>query len=154
MRLTRDTVTTGLILAVAGFLWHQTTLFDTDPLGMNSGMPATYMPRLVLAIIVLLTALMLVQSLISGKGETIGNVPPWQVGATAILLAVSALLFTKLGVPLVFFGVCFAMPVLWGARNYRAIALFAVSIPVVIYIVFKLLLGLRLPMGPLSSIGL
>lgn len=154
MRVTRDMVTTGIILVIAGFLWHQTTLFDTDPLGMNSGMPATYMPRLVLTVIILLTVLMLVQSLISGTGEAIGNAPPWQVGATAILLAVSAMLFTALGVPLVFFGVCFVMPVLWGARNYGAIALFAVSVPVVIYIVFKLLLGLRLPMGPLSGFGL
>lgn len=154
MRLSRDMVSTAIILAICVFLWVVTTHFDTDPLGMNQGMPATYMPRLVLSIIIILTLLMFAQSLWSGKAEPIGDLPPWQVGATAALLVIAALLITSFGVPLVFFGVCFAMPLLWGARRYGAIALFAVLTPVVIYIVFKVLLGLRLPVGPLGVFGL
>ena len=153
MKLSRDVVAGGLILALSAFLWWVTTTFDTDPLGMAQGMPATHMPRLILSVIGILTVLMVLQSLAKG-GEAIGGLPPWQMPATAAVLGIAALLFTQLGVPLVFFGVCLTLPILWGTRNYFAVLIFAMGVPVAIYIVFKLLLGLRLPMGPLSAPGL
>lgn len=153
MKLSRDLVAGSVILLLSAFLWWVTTTFDSDPLGMAQGMPATHMPRLILSVIVLLTILMMLQSVLSG-GDAIGALPPWQMPATAALLGLAAILFTQLGVPLVFFGVCLALPLLWGARNRAVILLFAVSVPVAIYIVFKLLLGLRLPMGPLAALGL
>lgn len=153
MKLSRDLVAGGLILLLSAFLWWMTTTFDSDPLGMAQGMPATHMPRLVLAIIAILTLLMMLQSVLKG-GEPIGDIPPWQVPATAALLGLAAVLFAQLGVPLVFFGVCLLLPLMWGARNLAAIISFAVAVPVAIYIVFRLLLGLRLPMGPLTAIGL
>lgn len=153
MKLTRDILAGVLILVLSAFLWWMTTTFDSDPLGLAQGMPATHMPRLILAIIAVLTVLMMVQSVLNG-GDGIGAVPPWQVPATAGLLALAAFLFPQLGVPLVFFGVCVALPLMWGARNIGAILVFAVGVPIVIYVVFKLLLGLRLPMGLLGIFGL
>jgi hypothetical protein len=153
MTISRDFVVGGLILILSAFLWWVTTTFDTDPLGMAQGMPATRMPRLILVVIAVLTVLMMVESFIKG-GEAIGGAPPWQMPATAALLGLAALLFSTLGVLLVFFGVCFALPLMWGSRNFAAIPLFAAGVPVAIFIVFKLLLGLRLPMGPLAALGL
>ncbi|WP_136440935.1 tripartite tricarboxylate transporter TctB family protein [Pacificoceanicola onchidii] len=153
MRLSRDLVAGGLILLLSAFLWWVTTTFDSDPLGMAQGMPATHMPRLILGVIAALTVLMILQSLSKG-GEALGGLPPWQMPATAAVLGLAALLFTSLGVPLVFFGVCLTLPIMWGTRKYAAVAAFAVGVPVAIYIVFKLLLGLRLPMGPLAALGL
>lgn len=153
MKLSRDLVAGGLILVLSAFLWWVTTTFDSDPLGLAQGMPATHMPRLIIAVIAVLTLLMMLQNLIKG-GEAMGAIPPWQVPATAAFLGLAALLFTQLGVPLVFFGVCLGLPLMWGARNVVAIAIFAVGVPAAIYIVFKMLLGLRLPMGPLAALGL
>ena len=153
MRLSRDVVAGGLILLLCLFLWQVTTNFDSDPLGMAQGMPATHMPRLVLAIIAGLTVLMVIQSLLKG-GEAIGGLPPWQMPATAGVLGLAAILFPALGVPLVFFCVCVTLPIMWGKRNFGAVLIFAVSVPIAIYFVFKLLLGLRLPMGPLAAFGL
>lgn len=153
MRLSKDLVSGTIILVLIASLWQVTTTFDTDPLGMAQGMPATHMPRLILGVIGGLTVLMMAQALLKGS-EALDSAPPWQMGATAALLGVAALLFQVIGVPLTFFGVCFALPVLWGRRNFAAVAIFAIGVPVAIYIVFKLLLGLRLPMGPLSSLGL
>ena len=153
MKLTRDFVAGGMILALSAFLWWVTTTFDSDPLGMAQGMPATMMPRLVIAVIAVLTILMMLQNLLKG-GEALGAIPPWQVPATAALLGVAALMFSSLGVPLVFFAVCFVLPLMWGARNIPVILLFAAGVPIAIYIIFKLILGLRLPMGPLAAFGL
>ncbi|MEM7301305.1 MAG: tripartite tricarboxylate transporter TctB family protein [Pseudomonadota bacterium] len=153
MKLTRDLVAGGLILVLSAFLWWVTTTFDTDPLGMAQGMPATHMPRLILTVIGGLTVLMILQSLAKGD-EALGGLPPWQMPATTAVLGLAALLFTQLGVPLVFFCVCLTLPVLWGSRSHLTILAFAIGVPVAIYIVFKLLLGLRLPMGPLAALGL
>lgn len=153
MKLSRDLVAGGLILVLLAFLWWVTTTFDSDPLGMAQGMPATRMPRLILGVIAVLTVLMILQSLAKG-GEAISGLPPWEMPATAAVLALAAFLFTQLGVPLVFFCVCVVLPIMWGTRNYGAVMAFAVGVPVAIYIVFKLLLGLRLPMGPLAALGL
>lgn len=153
MKLTRDLVAGGLILGLSAFLWWMTTTFDSDPLGMAQGMPATHMPRLILGVIAVLTVLMMLQNVWNG-GEALGDVPPWQVPATAALLGLAAVLFPQLGVPLVFFCICLGLPLMWGARNLPVILIFACGVPVAIYIVFKLLLGLRLPMGPLAALGL
>lgn len=153
MKLSRDLVASGLILVLSAFLWWVTTNFDSDPLGMAQGMPATHMPRLILAVIAALTVIMVLQSLAKG-GDAIGGMPPWQMPATTGVLGLAAILFPQLGVPLVFFCVCIILPLMWGIRNFGAVLVFAAGVPIAIYIVFKLLLGLRLPMGPLAAFGL
>ncbi|MEX0318090.1 MAG: tripartite tricarboxylate transporter TctB family protein [Ruegeria sp.] len=153
MKLSRDLVAGGLILVLSAILWWVTTTFDSDPLGMAQGMPATHMPRLILGVIAVLTVIMILQSL-AKEGDALGGVPPWQMPATAAVLGLAAILFPVLGVPLVFFCICLVLPVMWGARNYGAVVAFAVGVPVAIYVVFKMLLGLRLPMGPLTALGL
>ena len=51
MTVSFDIAAGALILALAAYLWHVTTTFDSDPLGLEQGMPATLMPRLVLGVI-------------------------------------------------------------------------------------------------------
>ena len=152
MSIPKDLVPGVVILAVCAALYSVTTTFDSDPLGMAQGMPATHMPRLVLAIIAGLAALMIVQGVRAGSAAAT-DPPPWRMWATAGILAVAATLFPTVGVPLAFLGVCVAIPILWGARRYGVVAAFAVAVPVAIYVVFQTLLGLRLPLGPLSALG-
>lgn len=153
MTFSRDLVAGVIILALSAYLWFLTTTFDTDPLGMAQGMPATHMPQLILSLIVGLTILMMIQSLLKG-GESISGLPPWQMMATVALLGLGAVSFTTVGLPIIFSAVCLLLPMLWGARNFGLIGAFAVAVPVAIYVIFKLLLGLRLPMGPLAALGL
>lgn len=153
MSLSRDTIVGALILCLCALLWYVTTTFETDPLGMVGGMPATHMPRILLGLIASLSTLLIVQGLISG-GDQLGPLPPWQVWATAALLGGIAVIFPTIGVPIAFFVVCTALPLLWGARNLIGITIFALAVPTAIYLIFRVLLGLRLPMGPLSAFGL
>ncbi len=153
MTIPRDLASGALILALSAFLWGVTTTFDSDPLGMEQGMPATHMPRLVLGVISGLAVLMMIQSVVRGGGA-VGAPPPWRMPATAALLATAAALFTTVGVPIAFFAVCLCLPPLWGSRNWPAIAAFALGVPAAVHVVFKILLGLRLPMGPLAALGL
>ncbi len=153
MIFSRDVLAGVIILGLSAFLWYLTTTFEADLLGMTQGMSAEHMPRLILGVIVGLTFIMIGTALIKGA-EPLGGIPPWQMMATVALLGTAALMFTTLGLPIVFFLVCLCLPIIWGARNFAGIALFAACVPVAIYVVFKLILGLRLPMGPLSALGL
>lgn len=152
MSLPKDLMPGCLILVLCAGLFFVTTTFDSDPLGAAQGMPATHMPRLVLGVIAALAVLMIVQGLRNGEKGAVA-MPPWKMWATAGLLAAAAIAVPFLGVPLAFFLVCALLPVLWGARNFGLIAAFAVAVPVSIYVVFQILLGLRLPLGPLSLLS-
>jgi len=153
MSIPKDLVPGAVILAVCAALYYVTTTFDTDPLGMAQGMPATHMPRLVLALIAGLALFMMVQGFRAGKAEA-SEAPPWKMWVTAAILGSAAALFEIIGVPLAFFAVCVSVPILWGARKYPAIGLFAVALPAAIYGVFQGLLGLRLPLGPLTFLAI
>ncbi|WP_422377800.1 tripartite tricarboxylate transporter TctB family protein [Roseibium sp.] len=152
MWVPKDLVPGSAILLLCAVLFYITTTFDSDPLGAAQGMPATHMPRLVLTVIAGLAVIMIGQGLRSGERSHLTN-PPWRMWATAGLLAVTAFTFPVIGVPLAFFAVCVALPLLWGARNLPLILAFAVALPIAIYVVFQLLLGLRLPLGPLAFLS-
>lgn len=153
MTLPRDFVPGVVLLLLCAGLYYVTTTFETDPLGLAQGMPATHMPRLVLGLIAGLTVLMMIQGLRAGAGEQ-KPAPTATVWATVALLGAAAACFEVLGVPLVFAAICATLPALWGARNWPAIIVFAAAIPTAIYIVFRLVLGVRFPVGPLSALGL
>ena len=152
MRLPKDLVPGSVILILCAALFHITTTFDSDPLGAAQGMPATHMPRLVLTVIAVLTLIMMAQGLRSGEKNVMVS-PPAKMWGTAGLLALTAISFPIIGVPLSFFAICVALPLLWGAHDIRAIGLFAVAVPVAIYVLFQMLLGLRLPLGPLAFLN-
>ena len=153
MIFSRDVVAGVIILCLSAFLWYMTTTFEADLLGMSQGMTAEHMLRLILGVIAVLTVIMTGTAVMKGA-EPIGGLPPWQMMATVALLGTAAGLFTTLGLPIVFFLVCFCLPVIWGARGFLGLAVFALCVPSAIYVVFKLILGLRLPMGPLCTLGL
>lgn len=152
MTLPRDLIPGLIIIIVCAGLYYVTTTFDSDPLGAAQGMPATHMPRLILGVIGVLTLFMIGQGLRQSADDTKAS-PSWRMWATAAILGGAAAGFTVMGVPLAFFAVCVAIPLLWGARNLPAIGIFAVALSAAIYVVFQLLLGLRLPMGPLAALG-
>ncbi|AQS50135.1 tripartite tricarboxylate transporter TctB family protein [Thioclava nitratireducens] len=153
MSLSRDSVTGILLLVICALLWYATTTFDSDPMGMTTGMPATEMPRLVIGVIAMLSLALTVQGL-SPKNKTRFGAVAWQVPVTAIILGAIAVLLSTIGLPLGFFIVCTVIPILWGSRRYVAIVLFALATPIAIYVIFQLLLSVRLPLGPLAALGL
>ena len=153
MAFPRDIVAGSMILLVCLGLFYMTTTFETDPLGMTQGMPATKMPRLVLGVIAGLSVLMIVQGAISGPA-LVRPATPMVVWASVVFLGTVCATLATIGFPIAFFLVCCGLPLLWGVRNYRSIAIYALSVPCGIYLIFRILLGLRLPMGPLAALGL
>lgn len=150
MSTPKDMLAGLVILVVCGYLFFLTTRFESDLFGMVQGMPATLMPRLLLGVIVFLTLIMLVQGYRAGAATAL-PLPPWRMWATVAILAAATILFEVIGVPLAFLAVCVIVPILWGARSYLRVGVFAVLLPLAIYIVFQQLLGLRLPLGPLAA---
>lgn len=153
MTLPRDLIAGVVLLMLCAILFYVTTTFEEDLLGAQQGTPPTLMPRLILGVIALLSVIMILQGLRAGPAPKLGA-PPVTVWATALVLGAAAIAFDVVGVPLVFSAICVIIPVLWGARNWLAIILFALAVPTAIYGVFRLLLEVRFPMGPLAALGL
>ncbi|MDA7999791.1 MAG: tripartite tricarboxylate transporter TctB family protein [Alphaproteobacteria bacterium] len=151
--MSRDFTPGAVILIVCGWLLYLTAGFEVDPFGVSQGFSATRMPRLAIGVIAGLAVLMIVRGIRAGRAEA-APAPPRKMWATAVILAVAAALIETIGVLLVFFAVCVAVPMLWGARNRIAVLVFAVAMPVAVFIVFQGLLGLRLPLGPLSFLAI
>ena len=153
MQLPKDLAISLIIWTICLWLFYLTTQFDSDPLGLAQGMPATHMPRLVLAVIAALVLLMLIQGVRGGAAAKL-SAPPVKMWLTTGILALAATMLASLGLLLVFFAVCLSLPILWGARNYLAVGIFALALPAAIFLVFQLLLGLRLPLGPLAFLAI
>lgn len=153
MSFTRDSVAGTVLLVLCAALWYATTSFDSDPMGMITGMPATAMPRLVIGVIAILSLVLTVQGMAKDNDSRFGAVA-WQVPVTAVFLGIVAVSLSTIGLPIGFFLVCSILPVLWGDRRYGPILIFALAMPAAIYIVFQLLLSVQLPLGPLGALGL
>ncbi len=152
MNISRDVIVSVVLLLICAFLWSITLTFETDPFGAIASMPATEMPRLVLSVIAFLSVILFFQGLRKSNQQSFGKVH-WRTFATGGVMLMSGILFSRLGLPIVFFLDCLILPILWGSRRYLSILIYAICVPVAIYVVFQIILSVRMPLGPLASLG-
>lgn len=144
----RDLLPGLALLLLCAVLFALTTTFERVPAAFAQGMQASAMPRLLIALMALLCLIMIWQ----GRREPEPARRPITRATflTAALLITASALFPMLGVTLTLFLVCLAMPVLWGERRPHLIVPFALAVPLGIYLLFVLVLRLRLPQGVLT----
>lgn len=138
------------LIAVAIALFAVTFTFEEVPAAFAQGMQAAAMPRLLLGLIILFSGIMILQGW--GKPEPERDGVPWRFWATVGSLATGVALLSLLGVGIVAFMLCLAVPMIWGERFRPALLLYAISAPIGIYLVFTVALQLRLPQGPLEAL--
>ncbi len=110
---------------------------------LSQNVPPTFFPRLVLGVIAALSAALLVRGS-TRQGEPKEKVPASVFVTAAIITAIVALV-PRLGM---LSTVCLAsivLPLTWGERRVWRIALLAVGLPLGIYLIFVLPLGMRFP---------
>ena len=157
------------IVAVCAVAWWLTTGFDQVPAMLSQNVPPTFFPRLVIAIAALLGVLLIAEGIRRGAGEpatraTAGDssalaeqvgraalLPPvfW---ATAGVIAAAGVLVPLVGTLPTLGLVAVALPLLWGERRYRHVALLALGLPGGIYAVFTVGLGVRFPIGQIWNL--
>lgn len=135
------------LIAFCAFVFWLTTGFDEVPPMLSQNVPPTFFPRLVLAIIALLSVLLILQGL--KKERDINETVEPAVYVTAAIIAVAGVLLSYAGTFLTLFVVAIVLPIAWGERRVHFIGALAVCLPAAVYLVFTLALGVRFPAGSL-----
>jgi hypothetical protein len=141
------TIGLGLVAACAVLFW-MTDSFPEVPVMLSQNVPPTFFPRLVLAIITLLSIVLII------RGLTATRVPKEpikkRVFLTAGIVTASIILMQPLGMLLTVSLLAVVMPMSWGERRYRRLVVLAIALPVAIHVTFTLALGIRFPLGLLA----
>ena len=141
----RDMLVGAAILAFCAVAYWITLGFKEAPAALAQNVqPATF-PQLVIGVIVALTIGMMALGLRSAGGWR--EMPPPPVYATAAMMIGFVIAFDTLGILAAMALFCFAGPLVWGARNLAAVAVFAVAFPALVYLVFAVGLGVYFAPG-------
>lgn len=143
----QDSLIGVCLIAFCGFVFWLTTGFDEVPPMLSQNVPPTFFPRLVLAIIALLSIMLVVTGL-RKEPETKEKIEP-AVFVTAAIIAVAGLLLSFAGTLLTLSLVAIVLPIAWGERRARLIGALAVCLPAAVYLLFSVALGIRFPAGRL-----
>jgi putative tricarboxylic transport membrane protein len=152
-RLTRwnvDTISSLWILLFCLYFFYQTFQFDEVSPMLSQNIPPTFFPRVILTAVLAMSSLLLVRGLRKSKPEQ--DSVPVIVYLTGGGICAGLLVLHLVGIYTLIFLMGSLLPILWGERRYGRVLIFAVLTPFLIYLLFDLLLGLRLPLGLLESI--
>jgi hypothetical protein len=147
-----DFILAVVILAVCGTLYYITTTFDKVPAIMEQNIPPEWFPRLLLAVIALLTVIIPFEHLFLAKGkkgideDRRARIKPISI-YSAILLCCIVGLMPWLGTLIAMVLVCALLPPLWGESRLKVIIPFAVIFPGLVALLFMEVLGVYFEPG-------
>ena len=165
-----DTLAGAVLLGFCAASWWLTTGFDEVPVLLSQNVPPTFFPRLVIAVAALLGASLMIGGIRrradaaprppaahEAAPETAsaadagqphwGALLPPAFWATVGVIAAAGVCIPMIGSLVTLGLVAVVLPLTWGERRYRSIAVLAVGLPAGIYAVFILGLGVRFPTG-------
>jgi len=140
-----DLIVSFAVIAICLFFYFVTTTFDEVSNLLAQNVPPEFFPRGVLIIIRILALGLPFEHVVhrrrgenidSERSERVKRLPYLSAG----LLFVSILAMPYIGTLLSTVGICFALPILWGERRWRLIALFALIFPTIVAYVFDRIL--------------
>jgi len=140
-----DTITGLALLAFCALAYWLTSGFEEVPAMLSQNVPPTFFPRLVLTIIAILSIFLVGRSL--GKEREAASHIPAAVWVTALVVAVTGVTSAWLGTLLTLGVMAVVLPLAWGERRLPVIAALAVGLPVALYAIFSVGLGVRFPAG-------
>ena len=154
MRLSRDVAAGVALLLFCGAAFYATTTFRDVPAMLSQNVPPTFFPRVVLIALALLS-LALVAFSRNGRDEPTDPLErpaaPLErpVYVTAGIFTIAVALVPYLGMLATVFLVSIGLSLYWGERRALRIAGLALGLPLAVYVVFVLALGMRFPSGVL-----
>ena len=150
-----DTVVAALILAFVGWLFYETTRFDSVAALFSQNIPPTMFPRMLLLFVAALALVMPFEHiLLAKKGKNIDKDRSDHVKgitwATIALLTGILAASEILGTLLTLISVCLFIPILWGERRIRVVLPFAIIFPVCVAALFEMVLKVFFAPGVLG----
>ena len=150
-RIHTDTIVGTVLLLLCAFGLWLTTGFDSVPAILSQNVPPTFFPRLVLALIAL-GSLALIAGGLRQSPQDIA-IPKPVVLSTAVVIVMAPFSIILIGTLATIFLIGLLLPLLWRERRIRLILLLAAGLPVAVYVVFTVALGVRFPLGFVASLA-
>jgi hypothetical protein len=141
----QDSLIGVCLILFCAFVFWLTTGFDEVPPMLSQNVPPTFFPRLVLTLIALLSAILVLQSLKKPRESNETVLPA--VFVTAAIVVATGVLLSYVGTFPTLFLIGIVLPFAWGERRAHLIGALAMSLPIGVYLVFSLALGIRFPAG-------
>ncbi len=143
----QDTNVGVVLLALCAVIYWLTTGFTEVPAMLSQNVPPTFFPRLVLSFVAILSVVLIFNGL--GKRPEVNVRIKPAVLVTAAIVVLAGLLAGLLGTLPTLALIAIALPLAWGERRLRPIGILAIGLPVSIYLIFSVALGIRFPPGRL-----
>jgi putative tricarboxylic transport membrane protein len=147
-RLPRDVVVGACVLVFCAVAYAITFSFKQAPAALAQNVQPASFPRLVIAVIAVLSAGQMILSL--RLPEKTLKPQPWTVATSAAVMIAFVIAFDALGIVPAMMLLCFGLPVLWGERRWHLIVPYAILFPAAIYGIFAKLLGVHFDPGLLG----
>jgi len=140
----QNAVAAAVLIAIVCVGYYWTTQFAEVPRALSQNVPPTFFPRLVLGAI----ALAAVALVLFAPRSPAARAPiPKEVLVTASLLVITVWLMPRVGMLATTSLFAILVPAYWGERRPKVLAALATALPLGIYLIFVLGLGMRLPRG-------
>lgn len=149
-RLPRDfLVGVALLAFCAVTYWVSLGIAEAPAALAQNVQPATF-PRLILAIIAVLTVLMM--ALGFGQTEPVLRTPKLVVLMTGALMIAFVIAFGALGSLAAMIVFCLVMPIVWGEKLSPKLIAYALAFPLAVYLIFDVGLGVYFPPGVIENL--
>jgi len=142
-----DLIVGAAILLFCLVVWLITLTFDTAPPALAQNVQPASFPRLVVAVIAVLTIAMM--ALGRPVARRAGRIPAMMWLSAGVMIAF-VLAFQWLGIVPAMLLVCLGLPVLWGERRWYLIVPFGIGFPLAVYALFALVLEVHFEPSPLA----
>lgn len=149
---TGSALVAGATLAISLFLlWHSfDPIYDTSFAAAGRG--PMFFPRILLAIIILLSIGVAVQALLRPAGEDGSTRLEWRqavsVAAAATVTGVYLYLIYVVGYLLASIAFSFVLPLVFGYRRWLIVAVFAITYAAATWYIFEVIFRIVLPKSP------
>ena len=153
----KDLILAAILVAFGALIYYEAGKFPPAPEILGEIINAEVFPKILVVLLIFFVAIVpfefkITPAKIDGidkdRGEKV--LPITWITIAVLLSIVAAAEF--LGAVLTMFVICLTVPLVWGEKNYVAVAIYAIVFPAFVYLLFNTLLGLNFNPGLLEFI--
>lgn len=150
-----DLAVAAVLLAIAGWVYYETTKFEEVAALFAQDVPPEFLPRLLIWTIVVLSLLLPFEHLLKPGGrahfhDARSRPIAGMAYKSAALLTLIVLSVKWASAYIALILACVALPVLWGERRWKILVPYALVFPTIVMLLFSRLLGVYFEPGLLG----
>ena len=151
----KDLVLAIILVAFGAFMYYEAGKFPEAPAILGDTLNAEVFPKMLITLLFILVAIIpcefqLTPEHIAKIDTDRGERAPPSTGISIVLLLTIVSFAEFLGAVVTMFITCLLLPLVWGERNYIAVAIYSIVFPGFVYLLFNKLLGLYFNPGILE----